>query len=524
LGLFPGRGLLYSFLAHEIAVFALLLFWPVTPPRPSIDPVKHWQLTMIPKEALYLPDLGGDDSAGQPGGASASESQTAPRLTVGSWSELGLSLPGVGAIISNPRHPTNHVQTILQPALSFPHELTMFAPLPNTVRLAETIHAPLLQGPIDAPKSASSAPSRSSPAPSGADTKTELALSVMPAPPDPAPKFPAGEAHGQFAIAVLPNLLASHLVPGSAPAMAKSAPVIAASPASVGTGTGLKADAHETTATNAPSARNGKGPGPGGSVPGTGPGQGAAESGHGANAAIANSGITIRGSTFGADLGADTARDAGAGDGPAARTFPGMTIQGGEWPDGVPADLAARPSPNLPAPNLQAPNSQDPVSYGLTIVSAGTSGGGLGDFGVFYDEPVFTVYINMAGSSDPAAPSWILQYAPLRAADSGGDALAPPLPAKKETPVWPPELLRRYRNQLMVVYVVIDEMGRVQRVKTMQTPNIQFNAPLLAALEDWEFHPASSGGKPIAVRALLGVPVTGTSAATQVTASPAPGR
>src|ERR1700751_4336756 len=48
----PVRGLLYSFLFHEIALVALL-FWPgaLSFTRDSA-PAKQWQLTMIPKDVL----------------------------------------------------------------------------------------------------------------------------------------------------------------------------------------------------------------------------------------------------------------------------------------------------------------------------------------------------------------------------------------------------------------------------------------------------------------------------------------
>ncbi|HEV2424137.1 MAG TPA: hypothetical protein VGZ29_04835, partial [Terriglobia bacterium] len=52
-GLFPARGLFYSLVAHGFAIVALVLLWPRHVP-PIYDPPKHWELTMVPRDALYL--------------------------------------------------------------------------------------------------------------------------------------------------------------------------------------------------------------------------------------------------------------------------------------------------------------------------------------------------------------------------------------------------------------------------------------------------------------------------------------
>ncbi len=549
-GLLPGRGLLYSFLLHEIAIFSLLLFWPGGRISPALDPPKKWEVTMIPKDALYLPALGGGDSGGQHQGKSAAKSQALSQLTVAAWSKAGVSYPGVQAIISNPPNPTNRIQTILQPELPDPPELTTFAPLPNMVKLARTamlpdapvaeslktdasqpkpshagpviptipplriaappvIDAPKLALPMSAPAGgpvleATAVPPAAAPPPkpiparvqalpgsSGADSKTLVALSVMPAPADPKPKIPAAEAHGRFAIVALPNLAMSNLGPGSA--------VETATPTAVGSGASPSPSAHDATGAR-PVSVGGSPASSSASIGGpiAATGTGAASSGAGRNASGASTGgMTIKGAAYGSGPGSGTASGSGSGAGPAPGAFAGMTIQGGEWPNGMPAGVASQPS-----------STPDPGTYGMTVVSTASSGGGLGDFGVFYDEPVFTVYIRMATDSDPAAPSWTMEYAALHAGEAGGGKIAPPYPAKKEVPAWPTELVPRYRNQLIIVFVVIDESGKVARVKSMDTPNVAFNAPLLASLQNWEFRPATTSGRPIAVRALLGVPIS----------------
>jgi hypothetical protein len=176
-----------------------------------------------------------------------------------------------------------------------------------------------------------------------------------------------------------------------------------------------------------------------------------------------------------------------------------MTIQGGEGPAGA---------ITIPAPSKPPAEGQEGASYGLTIISTGNSGGGVGDFGVFHDEAVFTVYLNPAKAADDPASPWPLQYAVLDTAGVALQDLLPPFPVKKQTPVWPPDLLTRYRGQEIVVYAIIDAEGKMQHLKALQSPNASLSEALLAVLEQWLFRPASMNGKPVAVKAVLGVPIS----------------
>ncbi len=178
-----------------------------------------------------------------------------------------------------------------------------------------------------------------------------------------------------------------------------------------------------------------------------------------------------------------------------------MTIQGGESPAGA-ISVAGASAPQE--------ENQKSGSYGLTIVSTGNSGGGVGDFGIFHDEAVYTVYLNHSeGSGDPS-PVWPLQYALLDPSGTAFQALRPPFVLKKQTPVWPAELLSRYQGQEMVVYGVIDAEGKMQQLRILQSLDDRLSDILLQALGQWVFRPASIEGKGVAVKVVLGVPVTST--------------
>ena len=157
------------------------------------------------------------------------------------------------------------------------------------------------------------------------------------------------------------------------------------------------------------------------------------------------------------------------------------------------------------------------TSYGMTIIATGSSGGGLPDFGVFFDEQVYTVYINMRRTADDTAPSWVLQYSvlhgsaapPALGAKSGEIqlGLVPPFPVVKVTPSLPVELVARYWPRTMVVYAVINPQGRLERMHILETPSAEFNQPLLDALAKWVFRPAELNGAPVSLKALFGIPL-----------------
>lgn len=162
----------------------------------------------------------------------------------------------------------------------------------------------------------------------------------------------------------------------------------------------------------------------------------------------------------------------------------------------------------------------------MTIVSTSSSGGGLADFGVFRNERVYTVYLDMRQTLEDPAPSWTLQYAVLRGADpapgasgspitiqqgaspnGGGQGLVPPFPLAKEQPNLPLELVQRYQHRQVVVSAIINKEGKFEQVVVKQSPNAQLNGPLLEALGKWVFRPAEVNGETVSVKALLGIPI-----------------
>ena len=84
----------------------------------------------------------------------------------------------------------------------------------------------------------------------------------------------------------------------------------------------------------------------------------------------------------------------------------------------------------------------------------------------------------------------------------------PPFPATKKLPEFPVELDQKYLHRLIVVYAIIDLEGKFVQMSVKQSPNPQLNKPLLEALSKWVFRPGELDGNPVAVKALLGIPLS----------------
>jgi Gram-negative bacterial TonB protein C-terminal len=324
-----------------------------------------------------------------------------------------------------------------------------------------------------------------------------LSLSPMPLPAHADAKVPAGEARGRFAIAPGGTLNPNGLTPGkdyARPSVSagtgqdnSSAPNAATEVASnAGTGAG-----------HSPSAGGGSGNASGGlgegSV-GTGTGSGNT-SGPGAGGNGNGKGRGMRGSGAGRSGDRNSGTGSGGGSGSGTGSFPGITIQGGEDENKANSNtpgIAIEPQP----------------SYGMTVVSTASSGGGLEDFGVFENERVFTVYVPMKRSPDEDDPTWTLQYAVLKdSADAGDQQVIPPTPVMREWPRVPAELERKYAQRQVVISAVVDQDGKVSRVTIKQTPDPRVSDPIAQALAKWVFRPAQMGGQPVAVKILLGIPL-----------------
>lgn len=548
-GYLPGRGLIFSAVAHELVIVVIFLLsfqlsrTHLPASRSFNDTIKLSDATGV----IYLPVLGGGgEGSGRKGGSpgvSSKESSPAP-----SRSSKGLAFPGPQPILSDPVSPTNQRQTLIQPAKEKLKVLQEFVPLPNMVKVAKP-HLPLpsdlvngrpelpefhpaVQAPAEPPRIA--LPATAPPAPIrpaaeaakraagekevappklkpsqtlGADEQALVSLSPTPTLPQQTPPIPEGEARGRFAVSPIASLTPAALPPGSKIEGASLAPAIGQTGAAVGNAAGQ-------AALGTGSGNSNVATGGGGGV-GTGAG---AETGSGKGGTATGS---ARGSGTGAGIGTGpgptSASGAGAGNAAGKGGLPGLTIQsrsyggagisvnngGGGAGGGISVDVQRTPVKLPPQ-----------TAYGMTISSTAESGGGLPDLGVFANEKVYTVFLDMRDTSSDHNPSWTLQYARLRTAAERADnsvvsdqeGITPPFPLVKELPRLNPELIRTYLRNVIVVFAIVDKEGRLQRLSVLQTPDARFNLPILAALTHWRFQPAQLSGQPVALKALIGIP------------------
>jgi TonB-like protein len=527
-GRFPGRGLLYSFLFHEIAVFLLLLSPSYVIQRTKeYRPVNNEPL-FIDSEVLkaYLPSVGGGQESapeGEKKGEEGKKGDAAPP----SEGHSGLTYPGPQPIVSQPPVPDNTEQTIRQPDLVSPPVIKVPVVLPNQVQIAAP-KAPELKGashaleiPVSVPPApppppevkpklvlpppkpeiaalptasvknlVQSTPKLSAPKPpppkvlpsSGDQMRNLAVLSPVLNKPTEVAEIPVGERHGSFAIGP-PELKGKSTEPGvgtgSTPGAAKAA-------AAAGTASGgAEATGHGTSAGSSLVAGNGSGTGSA-----TGAGLGHAGTGTGAGGA-------------GTGKGSGT----GAGIGPGHGPFPGLAIEGGVGAGG-----------SIPRRGMHMNFGPDKsYNYGMTVEAQGKSGGGLRDFGVFRDEAVYTVYVDVPEPKSPMAP-WTLEYAVLDPPSTGvvnlkkvsapaADQVVAPFPTTKEDPKLPWDVVKQYPGHMLVVYAEISPEGKLRKIHILDSPDIELSQLVLQALAKWVFKPAIVNGKAVAVKTLFGVPL-----------------
>ncbi len=158
-----------------------------------------------------------------------------------------------------------------------------------------------------------------------------------------------------------------------------------------------------------------------------------------------------------------------------------------------------------------------PTTYNMNIVSTASSGGGLPDLGIFHNEKVYTVFLDMRATDEDHAPSWILQYAVRQPASSAPDTNGkagpgigtgvptPPYAMLKEIPEFAPELLRKYAHKVIVASAIMNTAGKLEQVSIPQNSEDELVGPLLAALSHWLFQPAQIDGQPVSLKILLGI-------------------
>lgn len=561
---FPARGFPFSLVLHSVVVTGILLLRFV-PGFQFTNPTRHQPrelAVVLPLEAIQSPSAG---QSGPPGKSAPSTTSHAKASR-----SMANSFAGPQHVISDTKDPDNSVQTILQPDVRQPRRLPYPIATPSVVKMAmpqpapvitagetrpaiqppppppawrpPTPHAVVEAAPVSppdllvaAPKlpafvtpvsnyapQPSHLPTPQKPAPAAPSAQTAPQKPTQTPPAKPSPPTPAAQPSPtqQAQINAPPaktaagsgsgkddrNLLIVNAVetqgtandqmiaqseihgkfevsPVNVPLGAKSSPGDMTPDKKPGTGSGSATPSQASSSTGAPNGQA------------TGKDSGTSPSGSSSNSTTAQGrGTGTRGTSTGS---------APQGASGSTSPFGSISIQGGTSSGGRPGAGGSSASPR-PA---NAPPAQN-GSYNMTIISSGSSGGGLRDFGTFRDGPVYTVYLDVS-SIGIQGTRWSLQYAAARDARLAhpGALLTPPFPSRQVLPKFPAARVASNIARLFVVQADIGTEGTFESIQILQTPDLTLNALLKQCLLQWTFKAASMGAEPVAVRVLIGIPI-----------------
>lgn len=493
LGLFSGRGVSLSTVLHA-AVMALWLILPKVFPQPVIlaqqnlpakDDVVYYHATELPQ----MEDTGGarEGSSGKPGGTEAFHPtqviriSRAPTVLPAVVDDPKLFLPrikGPTANLLSLSAAPNRSEPVLEPTVPVPvsHNDSKIA------KLAAPTAKPDLQ-------LATGTVPELMPTPVSAITKAE-SESRLTLPPAPAPAMPARgkvEVAGNSTSELSPRPLQPVPIPaesgsnsaGSGGAMKADAVVISINP---GDAVGAPVNGAPGSLAMSPTGHGqpgiGGAGGGSGTARGSGPGAGASGPGPGAGASGPGPGASPT-----AESGTTLARGPGGSGTNGMSAIPGVSVRGGV------ISLGSF-GPKVPDTKSKVPASQRKAAA-ITVIATSRGGGGLGAYGRFKSQQVYTIYI------DTKTGPVVLQFAGRESGSSYNGDLTPPDPIDTEMPPLP-------AGAGVVVSCVLDVGGHVQNVRLMRSA-LQSSEALLEAVRNWRFHPVLSAGEPVAVDALIGI-------------------
>jgi Gram-negative bacterial TonB protein C-terminal len=488
----PLQALASSFVLHiEVTFFAVLIL-PLLP-SPRVVPLRLNTTQLVTTQAeprLTLPALTPPLSATS---APASSAPAKPAHSKATSIKPSLIFPGPQEIVSVPPHPDNLLQTVRQPDRPTPPRLKMPVAAPNILQIAAPVR-PILAPPLVVELQANSQKRITPVPPSEQAAKARLNLPVSGDSLNKSVNTLAANNTLQPKLAAQPlpasvsgmgadqrNLLVLNALPSSSPADIPAGELAGTFVVSPNPESNPKIIANSSSGTTA---------GISGPIPPTKSGsENTLSLGTGTSPAADNH-------------PKDNHANSGLGGGGKAVTS--ATKNDREGNVNLPANIAIAHTPSLPTgnavPRLAIPHG----IYGMTIVSNGSTGGGLKDYGVFKNEVVYTVYVQMSEPERPRS-NWTLQYAAPSLPPS--TLLSPPFPIAKEYPKLPREVAQRNIGTSIVVTGTITKDGKFESLRIIQSPNPLLIQPVLDCLAKWSFQAAEMNGEAVTVKFLLGIPV-----------------
>jgi hypothetical protein len=326
----------------------------------------------------------------------------------------------------------------------------------------------------------------------GAQGGTLAASNIVPPPPSVgAGSSTAGQGRGPNGPGLGAPLDAGIALapPGSAGSGSGGGVVASAEP---GSKVGLPATGGKGALALSPSG--GEKPGVGGAGGGTsigkgnGPGSGLGREGSGAG-----KGGPDRGSDPNARAGISPGNGpGGAGNAPSGiPAVPGVAVNGGSSIVTLPG-FGTDPASSDPATPARSSANQRPSAMGVTVVATATSGGAFEpyknllqgeNYTIYLDTPLGTAVLEFADEGAPSRP----YRGNLTAPQGVKTDLPPGLPHAR-----------------MVIACTLDASGNLKNMKVLEPGPAEMTAKILAALRGWKLQPATRGGQPVEVKAILG--------------------
>lgn len=488
----PVPELFASFLLHFSIVFFLVrlpfLFLSVQPGAvtKAEDHYERHILYAIHPLALaeYLPVLKPKGPGGSPGRGHRPD-MSPPRGGTAFHPSL--------TIISNPPHPDNTRQTILQmsspPNLKIPKDI----PLPN-ILVAGVAPAPPAQQP--SPRVAPVRPAIANPA-----------VPPMPVPP-PLPVAPTLAIPIQSNPLPNPALAVAPLPPPSAGTESPKGKATSASAqagAQAGTSGLLSLSVNPVPATGTITLPPGNRMGAFSVSPSGGGKEG---SPGGVPGGDKQGGVGGQGAGGDVSTGAGTAH-AGGGGGGNATASGSVSVSGSD--NGGKDDLRS----SFFASTLVYPVKPPPPRRSAVVVAAGPAGGGgLQVYGVLKGGRIYTIYLPMPGRS------WILQFCAPSGSNSSQPRPSHGIEIRLDPGIVPPSAEEQFdfqrpplsssvvnEKQMVVLHGIIREDGSVGELKVLQGFLDVVDQAAVAAFSRWKFRPALRSNEPIAVEILVGIPM-----------------
>jgi hypothetical protein len=522
----PRRGLSVSTVLHGIALAAIVWLPPFFADSVVIVPEHVTKPEADEAAPLVLPQLPPLASRGSGSMQSSSQGPGAGAAHSRSPADLPLEEPDYvnpQQIVSFMPHPVNRVQTVLRPDLVRPPDMKFPMRLQSMVNLPAAAE-PVLQTPPQEEVKQPPTPVVPAeedipvvkPAPTAVLTLTPKRASIVQAKAAPAREVSPNlkmlaKVQGNALKAVV-VINAVNVEPDSAVALPDAQLaglfVVGPSPDTGAAAKALMAGTSRSSGDTSVPSNNREGSG----RPSTDNGS---ASNAGSDRASGAGGATLAAVSISSSPGNGGGSAAGAAGKPGSGTGNGsLPISGSASGSGAPGRGASSSSAGgisisggVPARGSTAISKAIPLnhSYGLMVISGGSSGGASRDFGVFdRTETVYSVAISMSDAG--GGPDWTMQYALLNRTQAGAGLLVPPFVEKK---VGASVARSQFAAASVPIFIagIIDENGKLQALHAVRIDDARFQ-PAMRALEQWQFLPAQLDGKPVASKVLIGATVT----------------